>query len=267
MKLFGFLTRAHKPDIDALSALVDGALRAAEMQELEAHVAGCAVCSAELDGLRRVKSMLAALPQAEPSRSFRLRLADVEAPAPRSPAPATGLLRAMPALAAVAAFVFVAVLATDLSTRDGRGDSQDTARIASGGASESMAMDRAAADETYEDATIANDRGAFLNELPGTPVADAPGGAVAPLPTVASDPPTSDFFAGESDGAGRDGSEAATEPDKQMGELEAAHAQTSDDDGDNRTAFLAAEIIAALIAVGAAAAFVASRWNRSEGRV
>ena len=138
MKLPNPFSRGHKPDIDALSALIDGALEASAAHALEEHIAGCVACTAEFDGLRSVKSMLAALPQIEPARSFRVRLADVEAPAKPARAPARALIRAMPALAAAAAVVFVGVLATDVSTRDDGGERQAASRSADGAAPESM---------------------------------------------------------------------------------------------------------------------------------
>src|SRR5262245_59926689 len=96
MKLFGFLRPGHTANIESLSALVDGALDPKQTAAIEAHVAGCGVCEAELGGLRRVKTMLAALPQSAPTRSFRVRKADVEAPARPVTTPNAGWLRAMP---------------------------------------------------------------------------------------------------------------------------------------------------------------------------
>lgn len=269
MKLLGFLSHPHKPDIGALSALVDGALDAAAVQALESHTSGCAACATELDGLRRVKAMLAALPQVEPTRSFRLRRSDVEAPAPRVSSSASGLLRAMPALAAVAAAVFVGTLATDFSTRDG-GGRQATARVTADSAAESLSMDdRALEFGADQDATIANSEAPAAGALVGTPAdADGAAGAVAPQPGGAAEPPVQDAFEGEEDGAGVGGSDNATRLDtKQMDTIEAARAQTSDDDDGNRSAFLAVEVIAGVVLAAAAAGFVVNRRKTREGQV
>ena len=60
---------------DQASAYVLGALTAAERQAFEAHVAGCAVCAAEVRSLAPVAGALAHLaPAAEPSASGRARL-------------------------------------------------------------------------------------------------------------------------------------------------------------------------------------------------
>lgn len=59
---------------EQLSALLDGALPAAERAQLEAHLAGCAACRAELESLRRMSALLRALPQPALPRSFALPL-------------------------------------------------------------------------------------------------------------------------------------------------------------------------------------------------
>ena len=51
---------------DALSALLDGALPAAEAMEVERHLAGCAECRDERDALSAVRSAVRSLPTLEP---------------------------------------------------------------------------------------------------------------------------------------------------------------------------------------------------------
>jgi hypothetical protein len=275
MKLFGLLRRGHAPDIDALSAYVDGALDAGAARALQDHLSACPACVAELDGLRRVKALLAALPEAEPRRSFRLRQADVMAPPAPARAPAGGLLRAMPALAAAAAAIFVGVLATDLSTRDGGGERQAVTRNSDNGAAESAAMsdaDQALEYRVGDDTTNASDPPA-AGALHSTPDAAAAERELAPAgeqtrpddaePPVAADAPGGAADAAEGDGLAGDGQAATSLPAES---IEAANADTAaDDDDGNRWGFLAVEVIAGVLAVAAAAAFISNRSRRSEG--
>jgi hypothetical protein len=76
---------------ERLSAYVDGELPAAERAALEAHLAGCARCAAELSELRQVAGLLRALPAARVPRSFTL---PVDAP---SVVPARSTAPALPA--------------------------------------------------------------------------------------------------------------------------------------------------------------------------
>jgi anti-sigma factor RsiW len=55
---------------ELLTAFVDGELTAAEKAAVEAHLAGCAVCQAQVASLRAAIGTLAALPALEPSPAF-----------------------------------------------------------------------------------------------------------------------------------------------------------------------------------------------------
>jgi Putative zinc-finger len=57
---------------EQLSAALDGMLTTNEQAALDAHLAGCASCTRELEALRQVRMMLRALPQPAPPRSFLL---------------------------------------------------------------------------------------------------------------------------------------------------------------------------------------------------
>lgn len=59
----------HHPG-DALSALLDGELDAADAATVADHVAGCAGCAAELDDIRRARRALRELPAVEPLPGF-----------------------------------------------------------------------------------------------------------------------------------------------------------------------------------------------------
>lgn len=55
-----------------LSAYLDGELAPAAALRLEAHIASCAVCAAQLEELREARSALRSIPEAETPRSFAL---------------------------------------------------------------------------------------------------------------------------------------------------------------------------------------------------
>jgi anti-sigma factor RsiW len=271
MKLFGIFGRGHTPDIDELSAMVDGALDASATAALEAHVAGCDACAAELDGLRRVKSMLAALPQAAPSRAFQVRQAEVEAAPRTAGAPAGGLLRAMPALTAAAAFVFVATLATDFSTRDGTSERQASSGPAVADSAErSLEMEDAGTLAGDGDDAAAAGAEATM-QYAATPSAAA--GAIAP--EASGDEPTDGSAGGgeiAGDTAAPDDADAppsgvaeSPAPAPQSDAFEAANAETSEDDDGNRAAFVIVEVVAGAVALGALALFIYGRRKRSEG--
>ena len=58
--------------VDALSAYIDGALEAGELESVSAHIADCGECQAEYLELRATKQMLSALPTVPPPRAFTL---------------------------------------------------------------------------------------------------------------------------------------------------------------------------------------------------
>ncbi|HEU0114197.1 MAG TPA: zf-HC2 domain-containing protein, partial [Thermomicrobiales bacterium] len=63
---------ARHLDLDVLSAWVDGALDRDEREAVAAHLAACAACRADRDELRATVTLLQALPQFAPRRSFQL---------------------------------------------------------------------------------------------------------------------------------------------------------------------------------------------------
>jgi putative zinc finger protein len=65
---------------EQLSAALDGMLTPDEQAMLDAHLAGCATCSRELEELRQVRSLLRAMPQPALPRSFLLPTEDAVAP-------------------------------------------------------------------------------------------------------------------------------------------------------------------------------------------
>ena len=59
-------------DLDALNAVLDGALDPVDRAAAEAHLAGCAACAADLAELRATVGLLRRLPQYRPRRDFTL---------------------------------------------------------------------------------------------------------------------------------------------------------------------------------------------------
>jgi hypothetical protein len=117
LRLFG----GHRPDGEAISAWLDGALDPAASAKLEAHVAACDACRARAGELRAVRASLAVLPDVEAPRSFRLTPQRLEAPAPRrAPAPSPWM-RYAPAVSAAALVVFAVLLSVDITGRAGDG--------------------------------------------------------------------------------------------------------------------------------------------------
>lgn len=287
--LLALLRRSHRPDAQALSALVDGRLDPSRAQALQTHIAACTLCAARLDELRRVKTMLAAMPQADSPRSFRLRQADVESPARPAPVFLPGLLRAMPAASGIAALAFVLVLATDFASRrdggqmasiQGQSDSAfSPERI------ESKAAEAPAGASAADGDAQSPDPGLAYDDADATVTAEAPLASGAPEGDGEGLVPASSNLDGnvtpEADAARTDAlapdataasgaiaesspSESATSEGFTQGadEFEAATNEAVDDDDGGRTAFLAVEIIAAGIAIAAGAAYAVSRRKR-----
>lgn len=101
---------------DVLNAWVDDVLPDTERAALEAHLTRCADCRRTTDELAVLKEALAALPQAEPPRSFRLTPDQARRPAPALAAvPASPAVRLLPvvrtlSIAAVMALLIVSTV-------------------------------------------------------------------------------------------------------------------------------------------------------------
>ena len=112
------------------SAYVDGELTGGGLRRFERHLAGCARCPRAISAYRALHVSQAALPELEPSRSFRLHAAMVEGgrgvpPMTRRPA---WPLRAAQGVAALTVVAFISVLAVDLSRERDEGPTFEAAR-------------------------------------------------------------------------------------------------------------------------------------------
>ncbi len=112
MKLRFWEPREAHLDADLLSAYLDKQVAADTRRRVESHLAGCAVCQAELESLRQTVMLLQALPRVPVPRAFTLSeaLAGIRRPGER-PAWLGGLAGG---LAAATAVLLVGVVAVSL---------------------------------------------------------------------------------------------------------------------------------------------------------
>jgi anti-sigma factor RsiW len=264
-KLLAIFLRGHRPDIDAISAYVDGRLDAAAARELEGHFETCAACSRELEGLRQVRSMLSSMGQAAPPRSFRLRAEQIASPE-RKPAGgfARGAMALAPAAAMAAVVAFAAVVAADIGTRDSGGGGNVRTAADSG-------MQAARAPAVENSTAFDSAGGAGADTTAGKGVADGGPGALAGSPDQSDTPATAggaeppDAFAPTE--AARNGNvpAAAAQPSpasaRDTDGVQALNATKSEDEG-VRAGYLAAEILLGFAAVVTAGAVIYGWWRK-----
>ena len=242
----------HAPDVVALSAYADGRLAANEAAALEAHVASCDACRERLAGLREVRSALAALPEAEAPRSFRLRQADVERTPASEPLLNAPWMRAMPVLATAAAAVFVAAVVMDAG--GGSSESPSSAltadRVAERNASAPQPSTAGGA-QAYDSAGTPPDAGTFA---PLGPQGDSAGGESAPGPATGVDAPKA-----------TEATSRALVPSPEVQAAGDAAQPLADDGDDGISAVRMTEIIAGALALVAAAVAVAA-WRQRRVR-
>ena len=270
-KLLRFV-RGHAPDIVALSARLDGQLGAPAAARLDEHLASCEACRRALDGLRTTREALRTLPELDSPRSFRLRAADVERLPIMVGRPTAPLSRWAPAVGAVAAAVFVVVLAADLrssgsgphtasaprAARQGPGaESNDGTGLATGKSAPSAGATPAAGIAAAPVASAADASNADRAPAAAAPLASGASGATNATPAAAAQ--ASEAYAAT---AAADGRPAAAPPaTAQSGSLAAAAADNGDeDDGNNSRILRVIEIIAAATALSAAAVVIV--WRR-----
>ncbi|MEX0751248.1 MAG: zf-HC2 domain-containing protein [Dehalococcoidia bacterium] len=264
-RLLAIFTGRHQPDRDALSAYLDGELASERAAALEAHVAGCEACSTMLEGMRDVRTMLRALPQADAPRSFRVRPEVAAEPRRGIPAPPAPLLRAMPVLSAAAVIVFAITVSLDVAGGGNGDNGSSAARVAMSDSAGTEALEQGGP-PAPEDESFNADRGATQ---------DAPAaGSLAPAATAttaAAARAAADESAG---GAAPDATaigatayaelaqgDSATDDDGER-DLEATSVGQDDDDG-NKLALRIVQIASAAVAIVAAG--VALRMWRKQG--
>lgn len=264
IKLLRFWDRNPHLRAEEASALVDGELPAAG--RAASHVAACEDCRALVDEMARLREMLAALPEAEAPRSFRLRASDVAAPASARSAGGIGLVpRLLPYVSAAAAAVFVVAMTLQYYPDGGAGsDAGDGDGLTMGAPAQPTGNLRA------EDAASAP-AGADDGAAGGT--AAAPATAPEPGDTPAAAGATVPDASPAADGAQRDAPETGAAPDAETFDSDGGATESAappdatdavvrdDGDGGVTTPGLIA-IVAAGVAVVAGAGAVIARTRR-----
>lgn len=90
---------------DAISALLDSELDAAERATAEAHLRACRFCAEELDATAAVRTLVRGLPPVEPPASFLAALGRPIAVSRRRQRPAAGVAAALAGVAVALAVV------------------------------------------------------------------------------------------------------------------------------------------------------------------
>jgi anti-sigma factor RsiW len=121
------LYRPHSRYLEMADAFADGELSKREHSRFEGHLATCEACGTAVETARETKRLLAALPEVDAPRSFRLTPAMVGEAAPRRPLPVPSrvpvlVLRASQATAGLAAAALAVVVSVNLSSSTGNDD-------------------------------------------------------------------------------------------------------------------------------------------------
>lgn len=135
-----------------LSAYLDSQISPAERARVEGHLATCAACRSELDGLRGTVALLRALPRVPVPRAFTLSEAQVGIRRPE-PRPAWGAV--LRGLGAVTAIALVAVVAGSLLKRPSWQPAATVARVAPMAATVQPAIQPTVAAESAPAAAVA----------------------------------------------------------------------------------------------------------------
>ncbi len=200
----------HRPDTEALSALLDARLDAARSATLDAHAATCDACRARFAELRAVRDSLRAMPAAETPRSFRLRAADVERARPVA-APG-GFARALPLMSAAAVAAFIVLIGAGVYANSGGSSSSRNSLTAyTGQQAKTEAQSAAASAADSAGKRIASTPAANEPDLGGAEAPTTTQGAAAPAPSGSgasaptAPPPTAPTTAAYSDSAAPSG--------------------------------------------------------------
>ena len=259
-RLLSIFAGKHQPDRDALSAYLDGELPQERASAVEAHVAACDACTSMLEGMREVRTMLRALPEADAPRSFRLRQADVEASPRRGvPAPPTPLMRLMPALSAAAVIVFAVAVSFDFAS----GTSRDANTMFEAAAQRTQGLEYSANDEAAPNAEDGAGAASPVLPAPGAVEGSDSGGEDDTEDPAAPDAPA---FAERGSAPDADAASPAAGNVAPAATAEAIESSTAASDDGNNLTLRIVQIASAAVAI--AAAGVALRmWRRGSERV
>ncbi|MEA2640857.1 MAG: hypothetical protein QOF51_2251 [Chloroflexota bacterium] len=188
--------RGEHATTEELSALLDDALTEEERLVVEAHLASCAACAAELDHLRSVVAMLHVLPDVRLPRSFAIPATQRLAAEPRFVrAAALPILRPvwLRALSGVAAAMVVVLLAFDASSSSSTFST--SARVALPAASQAapVTVGTTGSDQSARGAAPGADQAVPFSAAAPAPRAapqagNATGAAVEPSPAAQAGP-------------------------------------------------------------------------------
>jgi hypothetical protein len=268
-----FTFNRHTRLRELLSAYIDGALSQHDGLTLEAHLAACEACRAELEGLRAASAALRGLPSVAAPRSFALTADQIAGPAPARAAPSPALNTAMRLSAASLAVALAAVMIADRSDLGSGGGSvsNEAARSLEAGGSTEANMADSALSEAAEDANT--DQGAAAPEATGAAGEGvgrtAAGGGDEPAATPATglvNPVFSD--SGTSPEADSTGVPEAEELPADEAEEKEVFARELSEDGGGIGTLGVVEVVLALLfgsALGAALALTAVRRVSGSG--
>ena len=265
--MLSVLRRSHRPDIDGLSAYVDGRLTPPRAAEVEAHLASCEACRARVGELRQVRSALASLPQAEAPRSFRLQSWQVVQPTSQRHR-TSGFVYAAPALGFAAAVALIVLVGVDLSR--GSAGNQASSGSRNYAFSQGAPVDSADMTRSADAATAQSIAGAgavvAAPALATPPAAMLQGNAnspAAPPPAPEKPATAADAFAPKGVGAAASPTAGAANEARSAPSAEAATASSQQQGTSNSSGtdwLRIGEIIAACVAVGAVAV-TAGMWK------
>lgn len=186
------LYRPHSRTIEMADAFADGELSGREHVRFERHLAACVACAAAVEAARETKRLLAALPEYDAPRSFRLTPAMVreQRSLPKSPArsrvPAL-VFRASQATAGFAAAALAVVIIMNFPSSEGADDSA----LSQSAEAEKLAPSSAftvagAATAAATSAADAAETQPYATQSATVPPAPRTGGDGAGLPTAQS---------------------------------------------------------------------------------
>lgn len=146
------MTMAQHLSDDVLNAWLDHVLPADEHDAIETHLRQCDACRREADSLAAIIAALAALPQADPPRSFRLTPEQARRPEPAAAPPVHGVLRLLPVVRSLSIAAVMALLIVSGAMLLGPVGSDDGSMATMGVAGETSGRNSASLEQEAEEA-------------------------------------------------------------------------------------------------------------------